>query len=186
MSEIIQGIKGLISGFHKTYRNTSFNYSSSALSPSSVSLLKTAANCISKGNTVLPHLVKLTPMAKNKLLWWVTNLRLYNGELVIKPQGQILIQTDASKKGWGLYVEVSEQGVSDPRRNRIYISVAGTFSHKVCHFAFTKMWNLSTIHIQVDTMTSLSYLLKKGGTKNPELMQISGSFYVGKGSQLFI
>ena len=45
-------------------------------------------------------MVKLTPMAKNELLWWVNNPELYNGGLVIQPQTQFLIQTDASKKGW--------------------------------------------------------------------------------------
>ena len=39
--------------------------------------------------------------------------------------------------------------------------------------AFAKMWEMSAIHIQVDNMTALSYLLKMGGTKNPDLMQIS-------------
>ena len=45
---------------------------------------------------------------------------------------------------------------------------AGTFSHKVCHFD-----KISGIHIQADNMTAFSYLLKMGGAKNPELMQIS-------------
>ena len=35
------------------------------------------------------------------------------------------------------------------------------------------MWKMSAIHIELDNMTSLSYLLKMGGTKNPELIQIS-------------
>ena len=35
------------------------------------------------------------------------------------------------------------------------------------------MWKMLAIHIQVDNMTALSYLLKMGGTKNPDLMQIS-------------
>ena len=39
--------------------------------------------------------------------------------------------------------------------------------------AFAKIWKMSAIHIQVDNMTALSYLLKMGGTKNPDLMQIS-------------
>ena len=39
-------------------------------------------------------LVKLTPMEKNKLLWWVENLELCNGQLVIQPQLHVLIQTD--------------------------------------------------------------------------------------------
>ena len=41
-------------------------------------------------------LVKLTPMAKSELLWWANNLELCNGRLVIQPQAQVLIQTDAS------------------------------------------------------------------------------------------
>ena len=72
-------------------------------------------------------LVKLTSMAKNELLWWVNNLELCNGRLVIQPRAQVLIQTDASKKNWGLYVEGSERGVSGSRRNRIYISISWNF-----------------------------------------------------------
>ena len=43
---------------------------------------------------------------------------------------------------------------------------------------------MSAIHIQVDKMTALSYLLKMGGTKNPELIQISKEiwkFLLGQG-----
>ena len=43
-------------------------------------------------------LEKLTAMAKNDLLCWVNNLELFNGWLVIQPQAEFLIQTDASKK----------------------------------------------------------------------------------------
>ena len=34
------------------------------------------------------------------------------------------------------------------------------------------MWKMSAIHIQLENMTALGYLLKMGGTKNPDLMQI--------------
>ena len=43
---------------------------------------------------------------------------------------------------------------------------------------------MSAIHIQVDNMTTLTYLLKMGGTKNPELMQTSKEifgFLLGQG-----
>ena len=55
MPDVIQGIKGNISGFDKTNRNTLFNHSSSAPSTSTVSLLTTTANCISETITALPH-----------------------------------------------------------------------------------------------------------------------------------
>ena len=44
---------------------------------------------------------------------------------------------------------------------------------KFAILTFAKMCKMSAIHIQVDNMTALSYLLKMGGKKNPELMQIS-------------
>ena len=47
-----------------------------------------------------------------------------------------------------------------------------TFSHKICHLTFAKMQKMSAIHDHVDNMTALTYLLKMGGTKNPELIQI--------------
>ena len=43
MSEVIQGVRGITSGFVKTNRNTFFNHSSSAPSTSTVLLLTTAA-----------------------------------------------------------------------------------------------------------------------------------------------
>ena len=55
MPEFIQRIRGITSGFDKTNRNTFFNPSSSAPSPSTVSLLTTTANSISKTSTVLSH-----------------------------------------------------------------------------------------------------------------------------------
>ena len=79
-------------------------------------------------------LVKLTPMAKNEFLWWVNNLELCNGQLVIQPEAQVLIQTDASKKGWGMYVEGSERGSVVQEGTGSTYQSAGTFSHKVCHF----------------------------------------------------
>ena len=45
---------------------------------------------------------KLTTLAKGELLWWISNLEHSNGKLCIQNHlDQMLIQTDASKKGWG-------------------------------------------------------------------------------------
>ena len=43
---------------------------------------------------------------------------------------------------------------------------------------------MSVMHIQVENMAALRYLLKMGGAKNPELMQISKEiweFLLGQG-----
>lgn len=46
--------------------------------------------------------ISLTPLAKEELLWWIENLTHSNGKSLVHHQvSQILIQTDASMKGWG-------------------------------------------------------------------------------------
>ena len=65
--EFVQNSRGITSQFDKTNRKTFFNHSSSAPSPSTVSLLTTTANLSLKQTQSYLTLVKLTPMAKNEL-----------------------------------------------------------------------------------------------------------------------
>ena len=46
--------------------------------------------------------VNLDKNAKDELLWWRKNLKLYNGKSVIFPPADLSISTDASTKGWGI------------------------------------------------------------------------------------
>ena len=95
MPEFLRSIRGTISGFDKTNRNTFFN----PARLQSRFLQEQQILCLKQTQSYLT-MVKLTPMAKNEVLWWVNNPELYNGGLVIQPQTQFRIQTDASKKGW--------------------------------------------------------------------------------------
>ena len=45
--------------------------------------------------------IVLNHQSKTELLWWITNLDLCDGRSLIHPPAQVLIQTDASTKGWG-------------------------------------------------------------------------------------
>ena len=39
--------------------------------------------------------------------------------------------------------------------------------------AFTKDKSVTAIHLQIDNMIALSYLVKIGGTRSPELLQVA-------------
>ena len=67
MPEVIQGIRGITFGFEKTNRNTFFNDSSSTPSPTTVSLQQQQIVYLKQTQSYLT-LVKLTPVAKSKLL----------------------------------------------------------------------------------------------------------------------
>ena len=53
--------------------------------------------------------VNLDKNAKDELLWWRKNLKLYNGKSVIFPPADLSISTDASTKGWGLHARGYQQ-----------------------------------------------------------------------------
>ena len=45
--------------------------------------------------------VALDPLCMEELNWWISNLRLSNERSVISQHVELLIQSDASKTGWG-------------------------------------------------------------------------------------
>ena len=45
--------------------------------------------------------IVLNENSKIELKWWVQNLELCNGPALIQPPAEVLMQTDASTKGWG-------------------------------------------------------------------------------------
>ena len=143
----------------KLNRNTFFNHSSNAPSPSTVSLLTTTANCISKTNTLLPHFGKADSHGKRELLWWVNKLEFCNG-LFRQQQAHVLIRTDASNKGWGRGVRTGGQW--SKKEQDLHINQLELLAIKFAILTLPKMWKMSAIHIQVDNMTALSYMLKIG------------------------
>ena len=77
------------------------NNLSSTASKITMSISSTAANIIFKGKPLKSAKKSSEAPIKNRLLWWITNLDLCNGLSLIQPSLQVLIQTDASTKGWG-------------------------------------------------------------------------------------
>ena len=85
MPEFLQSIRGTTTGFDKPNRNTFFDIQ--AVLPARLQFRFLQQQQILSLKQTQSHLtlVKLTPMAKNEFLWWVNNLELCNGRLVIQP-----------------------------------------------------------------------------------------------------
>ena len=47
--------------------------------------------------------VILGNLARQELLWWTENIRLFNGGKIQQQKSQMTIETDAFTKGWGTY-----------------------------------------------------------------------------------
>ena len=176
MPEFIQSIRGITSGFDKTNRNAFFNHSSSAPSSSTVSLLTTTANYISKTNTVLLHFGKADFHGKK----WVAMVGQQSGTL----QWSIGYTTTGAGPYSDRCIQKRLGELWFKKEQGLHINQLELLAIKFAILTFAKMWKMSTIPAQVDNMAALSYLLKMGGTKNPDLVQISKEtcdFLLGQG-----
>ena len=52
-------------------------------------------------NNNYSQLIVLNNSSKEELLWRINNLKMSNGRCLVQPQPQVVMQTDASKTGWG-------------------------------------------------------------------------------------
>ena len=72
---------------------------------------------------------------------------------------------------------VSTEGKWSEQERHFHINVLGLLALKVSIQTFTKNLSHLTIHAQMDNKAALAYLLKMGGTHNPQLLKISKSIW---------
>ena len=92
------------------------------------------------------------------------NLELSNGRAMITSGILVVIQTDASKKGWGALCQGKSIGGKVGIRRQHYTHVLELKTVKLALLTFAKILQMDKAHFQIDNMTTLSYLVKMGGT----------------------
>ena len=118
--------------------------------------------------------VEISVEARKELLWWKENLTLCNGRSLISSPRQIIISSDASLQGWGASCHgLTTGGPWSMEERKFHINVLELKAAKLAIMSFTlKERDAISVHIRMDNMAALSYLMKMGGTKNQELTAI--------------
>ena len=115
----------------------------------------------------------LSSSAKDELTWWIENVdKAFNpishGNPVIE------LRTDASKKGWGVYLDGdTTQGLWSVSESQLHIN---ELELKAVHFAvqaFGKRLKNKHVKILCDNSTTVAYVNAMGGTKSPNCNQIA-------------
>ena len=118
--------------------------------------------------------VKLNQQSLAELKWWKENLLLQNGKPLKIGIPQLIIQTDASKTGWRAVCQgINTGGTWSYQERTKHINILELIAVKLAILTFTKGKSVTAIHLQIDNMTALSYLVKMGGTRSPELLQVA-------------
>ena len=101
-------------------------------------------------------------------------LKLYNGKKIQQQEPYIIIQTDGSPKPELHTARGFLKGRKWSKEVKLFdINVLELLALKFAILTFTKNLSHLTIHIEVDNKVALAYLLKMGGTRNPQLLKIS-------------
>ena len=116
----------------------------------------------------------LNQEAIKELQRWAENLMAWNGRAIAQPDPSMVIESDASKEGWGAHCNgVSTGGLWSQSEQFLHINclelLAGSFAIKC--FAKDK----TNIHIQLlmDNVTALTFINKMGGTTSRALASLS-------------
>ncbi len=108
--------------------------------------------------------VQLSPPALEELIWWRNNLEAWNGKSLASGTPDLIIETDASRKGWGAYcMGVSTEGQWAEGESQLHINclelLAGAFAIKT----FAKGKVQMKVCLLMDNMTAAHYINKMGG-----------------------
>lgn len=109
-------------------------------------------------------IVTLSDQAIKEVNWWVNQVEVWNRKSLINPNPAVIIQSDASKKGWGAVCEKMCIGgiwLSGESQNHINVLelLAVTYAVK----AFLKEKSDLQVLVQTDNKTAMTYINKMGG-----------------------
>ena len=111
-------------------------------------------------------MIVLTEETRKELQWWVENLQLTKGKTLINSQLQITISTDASLEGWEAYCQGQKTGgpwTSQGKKDHIDVLELRAVSYAILTFSRLHP-KAQSIHIQMESIVALSYLVKRGDT----------------------
>ena len=101
-------------------------------------------------------------------MWWGNNLKAWNGKALVSGSPDLIIETDASRKGWRAFcMGTSTGGQWSQAETSFHINclelLAGALK------AFTKGKAQMTVRLLMDNMSAAHYINEIGGTKSPVL-----------------
>jgi len=141
----------------------------------------------SKFNTV----VQLDLMSKADLSWWISIDRTSLSTPVALPAPSVMIESDASNKGWGAVLNGQTRtggtwSVQEQEHHINYLELLAAF---LALQAFGKTWENTVVLCRLDNVTAVTYINQKGGTASHSLCQLAITIWnwcIAKGISLTV
>ncbi|XP_068692317.1 uncharacterized protein [Montipora foliosa] len=119
-------------------------------------------------------LIALSPSARVELARWLRHTLNANGSPVHLPPPDMIITTDASKKGWGaVHQSFQTNGRWSQEESLQHINYLELKASFLALKAFLKDKSHVSVSLQLDNTTAIAYINNKGGTRSPQLMTLA-------------
>lgn len=123
--------------------------------------------------------ITLPPEAKEELRWWVEHFTQWNGRSLLVHNPSMVIETDASDRGWGAVCnEIRTGGPWTPQEREMHINCREMLAASLAVKCFAKDKTSLHILLKMDSMSALSYINKRGGTISPELTYLAKQLWL--------
>lgn len=118
--------------------------------------------------------IRVSPEAKEDLLWWANNLRQWNGRTMTRASPQLSIETDASSRGWGAFCQgEATGGCWSSEEQKLHINVLEMLAVFFALKAFLKAREGVSVLILSDNMSVVAHINKMGGTRSQRLVEVT-------------
>ena len=118
-------------------------------------------------------MVTLPPACKTELRWWLAHLEEMNGKHICIPAPDIVMDSDASRTGWGATCQGrSIKGFWKEEERAEHINA---LELRAVFLGIKGLINVSEAHILIrsDNKTTVAHINKMGGTKSAHLVSIT-------------
>ena len=118
--------------------------------------------------------VVLSKEGREEIQWWIENLMLSKGRAVISHPPQLIITSDASLQGRGAACQgQATGGPCTAEEQKHHINILELKAAKLAILTFIRMHpEVKSIHLRMDNIVGLSYIVKMGETHNKVLSDI--------------
>ena len=122
--------------------------------------------------------VDLTAEAREDLIWWSQEARSYNAAPIRVPPPDIVIETDASRLGWGTSCQELKTGDHwSLEEQELHINALELKAVLLAIQTFMKGIEHQHILVRTDNVTAKAYINHVGGTHSPILNLIASAIW---------
>ena len=127
-----------------------------------------------KGRARYETTLNLDQEALMDLDWWVHKAHLHNGRPIRAPKADLIIESDASKKGWGAFCQSQPTGGPwDTAEMTLHINILELKAAFLAMKTFASHRTHSHILLLIDNRTAIVFINRMGGTHSRTLSNLA-------------